>query len=179
MTPYRRRGDRRRSASGGRPSPTPSPRGLRPQTLGILEASLRCPMRRSGERPSGRSGPPEGRVRLGAPSARRFLVRLRPRRAGLRLTGQPHCGKRLLPLREALDTFRGSNSASVGLAAGTPRPKSDTGSRPAVPPIGDDAPLVTLLVGPPAAGPVGRSPRPGTPVSSAGAPEEIASAACL
>lgn len=36
----------------------------------------------------------QGPVRLGAPSIRLFLVRLRPRRAGLRFTGPLHCTRK-------------------------------------------------------------------------------------
>src|SRR4051812_12228617 len=83
-------------------------------------------MLRSSERPSGRSGPPEGRVRFGAPSARLFLVRLRPRRAGLRFTGQHEYSKTDLLLPKVLDTFRGMDQGSW--VVNTIRPGAGPGS---------------------------------------------------
>ncbi len=50
----------------------------------------------------------EGRVRLGPPSARLFLVRLRPRRAGLRFTGQVSLYGASRQPGNVVDTFRGS-----------------------------------------------------------------------
>lgn len=67
-----------RREAGGLPA---EEHGVR--AMGFSEAALRCPIRDSQKEPRETKGRP-GLMRIGAPSVRLFLIRLRPRRAGLR-----------------------------------------------------------------------------------------------